>query len=392
MKAGWTNTTLGDIAEVVSGATPKTSVADYWDGEIPWATPKDLSELDGHTISHTPRTLSPSGLRSCGAQLLPAHSVLLSSRAPIGHVAINTVPMATNQGFKSLVPDRERVEPKFLYWWLRHHRPVLESLGNGATFKEISKRTTAGVPIQLPPLAEQRRIAAILDAADGLRAKRREALTKLDTLAQAIFTDMFGDPARNDLGWKVFPFNEVCPTHLGKMLDQKQQTGLHPKRYLRNANVRWFSFDLSDVAVMDFDEAAQEKYRLHPGDVLICEGGEPGRAAVWRGEIAECYFQKALHRGRPQPEVATSDYIVHLLRALAERGRLVDSVSKATISHLTGQKLKQLPVPLPPVALQREFQNRVGSVSHAKSQFQASQHELAELTGSLQQRAFAGEL
>src|SRR5690606_15388698 len=158
----------------------------------------------------------------------------------------------------------------------------------------------------------------------ALRSKRRQALAKLDSLVQATFIDMFGDPLRNDRGWAKRPFQELCPSHLGKMLDQKQQTGLHTRPYLRNSNVRWFEFDLTDLAEMDVDSGARDKYRLSAGDVLICEGGEPGRAAIWRGEVEECYFQKALHRGRPNPEMATSEFIVHLLRRLADRGGLVD--------------------------------------------------------------------
>ena len=93
---------LGEISRIVSGATPKTGVAAYWDGDIQWATPADLSKLDGPYIAETPRTLTDAGVKSCATSVLPSGSVLLSSRAPIGHVAINTVPMATNQGFKSL--------------------------------------------------------------------------------------------------------------------------------------------------------------------------------------------------------------------------------------------------------------------------------------------------
>ena len=162
MNADWIDTTLGDIAEIVSGATPKTAVDEYWNGAVHWATPKDLSKLDGAFIESTLRTISVAGLKSCAATVLPAHSVMLSSRAPIGLVAINTVPMATNQGFKSLIPDRTRVGSKFLYWWLRCHRPQLEAIGNGATFKEISKRIVAAVRIDLPPIVEQRRIASML--------------------------------------------------------------------------------------------------------------------------------------------------------------------------------------------------------------------------------------
>lgn len=186
MRTDWLDTTLGDIAEIVSGATPKTAVEQYWGGRVPWATPKDLSELNGIFIESTARTLSVDGLKSCPASLLPANSVLLTSRAPIGLVAICTVPMATNQGFKSLVPDRVRVDPKFLYWWLRCHRPQLEAMGNGATFKEISKRTVGRARISLPPIEEQQRIAEVLDAADAIQAKHHRALAMLDTLLSGL--------------------------------------------------------------------------------------------------------------------------------------------------------------------------------------------------------------
>src|SRR6185436_1585821 len=128
---------------------------------------------------------------------------------------------------------------------------------------------------------------------------------------------------------------------LGKMLDQKQQTGELRRPYLRNANVQWFRFDLRDVLQMDFDDDDRRILRLQPGDLLICEGGEPGRAAVWQGEIEECYFQKALHRARPNRRLATSDYLAWMFWFLVQRG-LLSGVTSATIAHLTGEKLAVL--------------------------------------------------
>jgi type I restriction enzyme S subunit len=183
----WCKTKLGDCCEIISGSTPSTNIESFWNGSICWATPKDLSQLDGAYISDTPRKLTQSGLDSCGAMILPSNSVLFSSRAPIGHVAVNTVPMATNQGFKSFVPKDNRVYAKFLYHWLRKTRAYLESLGNGATFKEVSKTIVSRVEIFLPSLEEQKRIAEILDRAEELRSKRREVIAQLDTLNQAIF-------------------------------------------------------------------------------------------------------------------------------------------------------------------------------------------------------------
>ena len=197
----WPVATIGEVCEVVSGATPKTGKPEFWDGNVPWVTPKDLSELGQKHLSDTPRQITKAGLKSCAARMLPAQSVLFSSRAPIGLVAINTLPVCTNQGFKSLVPRFDLVSPDFLFWWLKTQEKHIQSKGRGATFKEVSKKIVEDLQIPLPPLTEQKRIARILDAADALRAKRREALAQLDTLLQSTFLDMFGDPVTNPMGF-----------------------------------------------------------------------------------------------------------------------------------------------------------------------------------------------
>ena len=151
----WRRVRLDECCTIVGGATPSTSVTAYWNGDICWATPRDLSDLEGAVITDTPRKLTKEGLASCAADVLPAGAVLFSSRAPIGHVAINTVPMATNQGFKSFIPKHDLLHAKFLCHWLRRNRSYLESLGNGATFKEVSKAVVSRIEISLPPLPER---------------------------------------------------------------------------------------------------------------------------------------------------------------------------------------------------------------------------------------------
>lgn len=159
----WEKNRLDQCTNIISGGTPKTSVKEFWDGDIFWATPKDLSNLEIPYLDETPRRITQKGLDNSGAEVLPIGSVLFSSRAPIGHVAINRVPMATNQGFKSFVPIPGKLDAKFLYYWLRKSHDYLNSLGNGATFKEVSKAIVSRIEIPLPPIAEQKRIAAILD-------------------------------------------------------------------------------------------------------------------------------------------------------------------------------------------------------------------------------------
>lgn len=388
----WPLVRLDECSEIVSGATPSTSVREYWGGDIPWATPKDLSELTTPLISDTPRKLTAAGLSASSASLLPPGSVLFSSRAPIGHVAMNVVPMATNQGFKSFVPRPDRLYAPYLYWWLRTNRAYLQGLGNGATFKEVSKTVVSRIEIPLPPLSEQQRIAAILDQADELRAKRQAAATHLEDVRKSIFFELFGDPRDNPKNWPMRPFDEICPTHLGKMLDAKQQTGKYLRPYVRNVNVQWLWLDLADVAEMDFPPDTRSKYRLVDGDLLICEGGEPGRAAIWRGEIEECYFQKAVHRGRPLQGIATPEYLVMLLWFLSTRGVLADHITSATIAHLTGEKLKRMLVPVPPLSLQERFTQMFLMVKENAAIQAAAASTLDNLFASLQQRAFRGEL
>lgn len=324
-----------------------------------------------------------------------AGTVLYSKLRPY----LNKVVVADEDGVATteLVPLRcnpEKVLPSYLAYFLRSAEFLnfANTVVAGAKMPRMVMSEFWRYPVPTPPLSEQRRIAAILDKADALRVKRREASAQLDRLAQSIFVEMFGDPVANPKGWRLCSFNDACPTRLGKMLDQKQQTGQHARKYLRNANVQWFRLDLNDVLEMDFDESARETFALKDGDLLICEGGEPGRAAIWRNQLAECYYQKALHRGRPNPNLARSEYLLWLLWFLSKRGGLSDHVTSATIAHLTGEKLKAMMIPLPPLALQQSFVERLKAHEHLRRKLEHALESQDDLFGTLQHRAFQGEL
>ena len=186
MKQGWEIKKLGEVCEIVGGSTPKTNEPSYWDGEHYWVTP---AELDGAKyISSTSRTITDEGVKSAHLQLLPSGTVLLSSRAPIGKVAITTTPMYCNQGFKNLVCST-KLHNEFVYWFLYHRKEYLNSLGTGATFKEISKRVVEQIPIPVPPREEQERIVEILDRKferiDALKANAEQNLQHAKDLFQS---------------------------------------------------------------------------------------------------------------------------------------------------------------------------------------------------------------
>lgn len=187
---GWEARTIGDVCQVVSGATPKTNRDEYWGGSVPWATPKDLSNLDDWILDRTSRTITDAGLESCSATMLPEDSVLLSSRAPIGLVAISGIPVCTNQGFKSLVCGPE-IDPWYLFAWCKLRTRFLQSLGHGATFREVSKRIVEAVEIPLPPMAHQASFRARLEELHKVRRQSREARARTSALFEQLLARAF---------------------------------------------------------------------------------------------------------------------------------------------------------------------------------------------------------
>jgi type I restriction enzyme S subunit len=263
---------------------------------------------------------------------------------------------------------------------------------NGATRQKLNKSSASEIPITLPPLAEQKRIAEILDKADAIRRKRRQAIKLADEFLRSVFLDMFGDLIKNTKDWKLSRFGDICESRLGKMLDSKQQTGENQRKYLRNANVQWDQFYLNNLLEMDFKEKDRDTFRLKHGDLLLCEGGEIGRAAIWRNEISECYFQKALHRVRPSNKLATAEYLLHLMWFFARNGGFKNHATSATIAHLTGVKLKEMVIPLPPIELQKKFSNYYFSAKSLQFKYSHLINDSQNLFNSISQRAFRGEL
>ena len=157
---------IDEIGEVVSGGTPSTKIDSYWNGSISWITPKDLSNFSGKYITVGERTISEDGLDSSSAKLMPKNTVLLSSRAPIGYVAIASNELTTNQGFKSLICDESICHFEYFYYWLKLNVDYIIQNSSGSTFKEISASTFKNLEIQLPTLKEQYIISDILKKLD----------------------------------------------------------------------------------------------------------------------------------------------------------------------------------------------------------------------------------
>lgn len=287
----------------------------------------------------------------------------------------------------------ELADINYVYYFLKFKQSYLYSLQAGAAQPHVYAKDIAKIEIPLPPLEEQHRIAAILEKVDELRQKRQQAIEKLDQLLQATFIDMFGDPVSNPKGWELKAVGDVSESKLGKMLDKKKQSSENDQyKYLRNANVQWFKFDLSDLFEMEFNEKDRKNCELKYDDILVCEGGEPGRAAIWKDQLENCYFQKALHRVRLDTSKILPEYFVWLFWFYSKNGGFDDYITVATIAHLTGVKMKAMKIPIPSLKLQEDFKQKVLEIDNLKTKHEQSSKLVENLFKSLQNKAFSGNL
>lgn len=315
--------------------------------------------------------------------------ILISVRAPIGALNIANCECCIGRGLAALTVNEDICAQEYLWHALSGKVDELNSKGTGSTFKAINKKTLSETEIPLPPIDEQRKIAAILDKVSDLIAKRQQQLDKLDEAVKARFVEMFGDVIQNTKLWPQYIFSDITTSRLGKMLDAKQQTGMCQYPYLANFNVQWFRFELDNLNEMDFNEADRIEFELRDGDLLVCEGGEIGRCAVWHNEIQPCYFQKALHRVRCKKEIVLPDYLAWWFKYNCDnKGFAAIEGAKATISHLPGAKLKALLVSVPPIEQQKQFATFVEQTEKTKTTVSHSLEKLETLKKALMQEYF----
>ena len=271
---------------------------------------------------------------------------------------------------------------RYLYYALKSMK--IPNTGYNRHFKWLKE-----AKIYYPNSEEQSKIVLILDEISSVIEHRQRQLQKLDELVKARFVEMFGDVIYNDRKWECKQFSDITTSRLGKMLDTKHQTGTCKYPYLANFNVQWFRFELNNLNEMDFNEKDREEFCLEDGDLLVCEGGEIGRCAVWHNQVKKCFFQKALHRVRCNQNIILPDYLSWWFKYNCENGGLAAiEGAKATISHLTGAKMKMLDVAVPPIELQEQFVDFIKQVDKSKVAVQKALDEAQLLFDSLMQQYF----
>jgi type I restriction enzyme S subunit len=397
-KAVWLKLPLGELCEVNIGRTPARERRDYWGTGHLWLSIADMNQ--GRNLKTTKETITDLAVRECNCRLAPVGTVLLSFKLSIGKVGIARVPLFTNEAIAALpIRDESKLIPDYLYWALQSIDLTL-GIDRAAKGLTLNKAKLLEVEIPLPPLEEQRRIAEVLDRAEELRSKRREALAQLDTLTQAIFIEMFGDPATNLKGWDIQPISAyVAQFQGGKSIEAESGENIVTRnRVLKVSAVTQMKFRPEESKPLPDSYEPSPEHFVRAGDLLFSRANTTemvGAVAYVKTSPLNLLLPDKLWRFVwKQPVKVLPLFVWVLFQTSAMRqeiGKRATGTS-GSMKNISQEKLLGIKTIVPPLHLQQEFAHRAEAVEKLKASHRASLSELDALFASLQHRAFRGEL
>ncbi|MFA0045312.1 restriction endonuclease subunit S [Vibrio sp. 10N.261.51.F11] len=388
----WPKVKLGDLFKVTSGGTPSRKKPEYYDGgDIHWVKTGDLHNK---YVKSASEFITQSGLDGSSARLYPKGTVLVAMYgATIGVCSILDVEAATNQACAAFTPN-ENVDSVFLYYLFKHNKPVFVKAGSGGAQPNISGTFLKNFEIPLPPLAEQKRIAAILDKADATRQKRKQAIDLADEFLRSAFLDMFGDPVTNPKGFPLGTIRDLIDSaNYGTSGKASETDGEFP--VLRMGNITYQGgWDFTDLKYIGLTEKELPKYLVHRGDLLFNRTNSRelvGKTAVYNQDEPMA-FAGYLVRVRPN-ELGNNYYISGYLNSGHGKKVLVGMCKSIVgMANINAQELQDIKILLPPIEIQNQYESLVKSVYEKTMTHKSSSTELELLFNSLSQKAFSGEL
>lgn len=401
LPASWSQCKLGDVVDygVTQKVEPTDIPADAWVLE--------LEDIEKDTSKVLQRFTFAQRQSKSTKNRFAAGDVLYGKLRPY----LNKVIRADQEGFctTEIIPLKPpgSVDGRYLFHWLKHPEflKYVTAVSHGLNMPRLGTEAGINAPFVLAPLNEQKRIADKLDAVlarvDACRERLDRVPTILKRFRQSVLTAATSGKLTEEWrglveaeAWPTVTLSDVAKARLGKMLDKAKNQGVETL-YLRNINVRWFGFDLSDIQMIRVTKEEARQLAVTRGDVLVCEGGEPVRCAVWEGEDGAYVYQKALHRVRVG-EALTPEWLCYSLKDAADSGRLAELFTGTTIKHLTGVSLGRFEMPLPPLDEQHEIIRRVESLfayaDRLEARYITAREQVERLTPALLAKAFRGEL
>ncbi len=365
MSNNWERVRLGDICEIIGGGTPKTSADEYWGVGVPWITPKDLSGYDYKYIAKGERSITEIGFKNSSARKLPKGTVLFTSRAPIGYVAIAENEVTTNQGFKSLICDESKCYNEYIYYCLKLNVKNIEAIASGSTFKEISGKALSGFEINLPPLETQEKIANILSSLDDKIENNKKTAEKLEEIAQTLFNRWFVEfnfPDENGLpykdnggemvesehglipkGWEVKRVEEVTKIIRGASPRPIQE-------FMCDDGIPWVKISDATASSTRFlfstkefikEEGRNKSREVHVGTLILSNSATPGIPKIMK--IDACVHDGWLIFN--DFEEITKEYMFHFL--IKNREEILSRSNGSVFRNLKTDILKNFKIVVP---------------------------------------------
>lgn len=409
----WRWVFLSSISSIISkGTTPQGGRNAYTDTGVNYLRVENICDdgtISHENIMHISNEMHEGFLKR---SILQENDLLVSIAGTLGKTGLVRkcdLPLNTNQAvcFVRLVSELTL----YKYIKLSLDNPLIQKMLLSQTkvtsIPNLTLEIIGNCPIPLAPYSEQQRI---VDRIESLFAKLDEAKEKAQAVVDGFedrkaailhkaFTGELTAEWRKETGmsvqaWKLFKYGDLGVSKLGKMLDKEKNTG-RPVPYLRNINVRWFGFDLTDISTMLATDEEIENLQVRDGDLFICEGGEPGRCAIWNGGNRDLIFQKALHRFRPNEKVK-SEYLCYYLFYLSLKGSLEKHFTGTTIKHLTGRSLAEIQIILPTISEQEQIVFTLSKLFSLEQQAKETAEQVIDHIDSMKKsilsRAFRGEL
>ena len=388
--AEWIDCKIADLGTVIGGATPSTKRLEYYEnGSIAWITPKDLSTFRGRYILRGERNITEIGLKSCSTQLLPKNTVLFSSRAPIGYIAIAENELCTNQGFKSVIPN-ENTDPLFLYYLLKYNKNKIESMGSGTTFKEVSGNTMKNILVSVPRDKKvQEQISSILGAIDNKIESNEKINNNLEQQAEALFHSLFVENV-NPV-WKEGVLSDLGTVVAGgtpsktkpEYYSEKGIAWITPKDLSLNKS-KFISHGEIDISELGFSKSSAIK--MPTGTVLFSSRAPIGYIAIAANEVTTNQGFKSVV---PNENIGTA-FMYYLLKFLLPT--IEGMASGSTFKEISGAGMKSVPVVIPDNETIDKFNAFCTPIFKQQEVLEVENSRLVDIRDALLTKLMAGDL
>lgn len=395
----WSLSSLGELVTIKGGGTPSKKVDEYWDGNIPWASVKDLKS---NKISRTVDSISLLGVKESSTNLIPSGTIITATRMALGKFAINEVDMAINQDLKALfIKNADTVDRDYLIRFLESKSQFIDAEGKGATVKGVTLDFLKAIEIPLPPIEEQKRIAAILDKADAIRRKRQQAIQLADDFLRSVFLDMFGDPVTNPMGWEMRSITDLVSKDKyslkrGPFGGALKKEIFVEEGYLVYEQYHALNNDFSFARYFIDESKYQElnAFKVHSGDIIIsCSGVNLGRLAIVPEESSEGIINQALLKVKLDNSKMLNEMFVNIFtHPNFKREFFGDSRGSGVPNFPPMSAFKEFGFIAPPIELQYKFLEVLEKFKSMTSRIQNSSQLAHDKFNSVSQKAFAGEL